>query len=399
MKNFIAISAILIGNIWSTGCKKPNQTRLNSLEHYTQLDNQADNPNDCSGDFTESANPTKIDVSALSDGDRPLFKGYVQRALSAIPDHIKTSFFQHGNIRLVADAAPECRKILTETGQKSISAFKNDPMPERIDACWDLRALPEVTILLSANATVIAHSTVRLFAFLHTDIFSKIVDHSTALGNEDHRAKLGNQTFKEILRLLPYALIEDSKNDPRIDVRQMKKILQTGNREEISKLQDTIYAETFDSRYCSNKTRRMMHEKFETTALVFAGNAEAMKRAEASRPASRPSLALTDNFRPMSETVYRDDQYHYRTTVTEDQQVELQYPRQGQAGTHSYSYLNQDEYYTRTTPIFAGGVRGFSYQETEYSDTTSNLIYGPLQQAGNAVSWAGNSLYGMWFDE
>ncbi len=259
--------------------------------------------------------------------------------------------------------------------------------------------MPDVKIILSANPEVIAHSTVRIFASLHTKVLSGLVDISAAAGKVDKKAQLANEKFKRILRLLPYALIEDSKMNRSINIAHIKRLLSEGTTEEISNLQDEIYAEVFDSRYCSDESRQILKEKFQTTGLILTGDPDAMQRVEAKQKASRDMLSLTDDLTPISETVYRDDQYHYRTTVTEEDQVDLRNPRVGKSGTRTYSYLSDDEYYSKTTPVFAGGIEGFTYVDSEHASTVSNLIYGPMYEVNNAASWAGNALYGMWYGQ
>lgn len=378
------------GALLLASCKQPSTSSAQSLDNYTRGAGEAINPNECHGSFQDPVESSKLDVSALAKSDQAEFSGHLRTALTAIPVATKRGFFEHGSIRLLPDADAECRTILSGA-DKEFASEGRESSP--IDACWDLRSFPNVTIVMSAKQSTIAHSTVRLFAFLHTKIFTRLIDLAASQGKVDDKSRDANVKFIRSLRLLPYALLEDAARDKSINVEHVKKILGSGSPSDVSGLQDAIYAETFDSRYCNEATRSVLEKKFPTASLVFRGDERTLDRLEAGLQGSRSGFGLADE----TFSIAADDRYRYSTLASPEGTSTIATVREGQTGNDVYSYSNPSESYTRTTPVFAGGVRGFSYASADYANPVADVVYTPFRAGGNAVSWAGNQLYGMWY--
>ena len=240
----------------SVSCKlKKTDGTVKTLENLA-AGNQ-DKQNQCSGEFASTADTfdASIDVSAVVDPkDRSAMKARVKSALSAVPPGFQTAYFTYANgtVRVTPNAEEECRKLAKGS------------VAENFISCAD-DSNNKVILIVKAETGAIDHNIVRIMATL--------INGWSAVGEETGTKTEARKFAKDLGAYIRFwqlnltsAFVADLRSMPKAakTLKIFEDVLKENNANKKARLQDELFANMFDSVYCSDTTRKSL-SKFPQT--------------------------------------------------------------------------------------------------------------------------------------
>lgn len=256
------------------GCAQNNKSVVQTLDNLTRAPDKDIQWNQCSGTNTTGEADYKIDVTGIPEADRVTTKAEVIKALSAVPERkLKKNFFKIGKIKILSptDVEKKCAAGLSDATLQSITEQGQQSGPR---FCWQLEDDSTITANLSSDPQDIHHHTVKMFGYLMTQIYVKYAENFPP----SERLFWLAEKFKEARRLVFLGFIEDletKKVKSRLnDVEKkyyndFKTALKTSTCTDLEDLENLIYAESFDSYYCTTKTKNSMKTNFSYVYNIF----------------------------------------------------------------------------------------------------------------------------------
>jgi len=283
------------------GCKSMDHggTTL-SLNNLARGADQAVTRNDCHGSFEvipqEADLDKMIQVSApgLTDAAKHALQEETLRALSAVPTPLQFVFFGvGGHIELTDQPAAICfPKPVTAAKDVDYKQFASEA-GQTIESCWDANAQTDnLTIYIKADKAAIDHATVRSFGYVWTQALRKL-DFDGATNKVVASTDTG--AYENTALNLAVTFLNDVKKNPKFDLHYYQgmvgaEALANPASLSLTNMQqrvfmDYVFAESFDSYYCSGTptgsgpvniesiakttTYREMHDDFPATYLAF----------------------------------------------------------------------------------------------------------------------------------
>jgi hypothetical protein len=256
------------------GCAQNNKSVVQTLDNLTRAPDKDIQWNQCSGTNTTGEADYKIDVTGIPEADRTTAKAEVIKALSAVPERkLKKNFFKIGKIKILSptDVEKKCAAGISDATLQSITEQGQQSGPR---FCWQLEDDSTITANLSSDPQDIHHHTVKMFGYLVTQIYVKYAENFPP----SERLFWLAEKFKEGRRLVFLGFIEDletKKAKSRLnDVEKkyyndFKTALKTSTCTDLEDLENLIYAESFDSYYCTTKTKNSMKTNFSYVYNIF----------------------------------------------------------------------------------------------------------------------------------
>jgi hypothetical protein len=216
-------------------CKSQDkaESRTNSLDNLAAAEGYT--LNSCSGN-----NPVLAKDGTIS-GDA-VYQKEIRTSLSALPTQLQSAFFDdlNGSIVMTKDIAKACAD---DQGSHSESMG--------LTSCYQAPGGNAIVIFIKQEAdhakTIqnIRHSTVRSFGYVMTEVMLKI-DHSNS-GTKN----IENSALETVKADIRKAFIANVQGNKKYDLQKAK-----------AQSADTVFAETFDSYYCSNASRSVLKREF-----------------------------------------------------------------------------------------------------------------------------------------
>jgi hypothetical protein len=261
------------------GCKPSvSEGRLASLDNFAGTGNKKINI--CSGNARTSTVLPSIEMSADSTDDQKaadLIKDATLHALSAVPDQIMTLFASQDKsvIRISNDVETFCKKQLS--GVDHFYAGEGGT----VQACWDTSE-GRIAIYLKADPVVIQHHLVRMLARATSEVIAAAgevpVTRSKAGYAEFVRRTENFQKFKFDLSSAFIKEVEEARaKGEKVSLDPYASLLSAGNASGRKLFDHFVYAESFDSYYCSAQpggTRDTFRKDFPKTYGLFASSAQ-----------------------------------------------------------------------------------------------------------------------------
>jgi hypothetical protein len=268
------------------GCKPSvSEGRLASLDNFAGTGNKKINI--CSGNARTSTVLPSIEMSADSTDDQKsadLIKDATLHALSAVPDQIMTLFASQDKsvIRISKDVETFCKRQLS--GVDHFYAGEGGAVP----ACWDTSE-GRIAIYLKADPVVIQHHLVRMLARATSEVIAAAgevpVTRSKAGYAEFVRRTENFQKFKFDLSSAFIKEVEEARaKGDKLSLDPYASLLSAGNASGRKLFDHFVYAESFDSYYCSAQpggTRDTFRKDFPKTYSLFASYAQKIENDQA----------------------------------------------------------------------------------------------------------------------
>jgi hypothetical protein len=177
-----------------------------------------------------------------------LYKDEVYRTLTAVPPHLLSFYFSLGGKIIVDNEGfDNCLDSLPDI-EREVAIRK------RSTSCWKLEDA-KYALYFPENEELIRHSMVRSFALVLIKSMATTVD-------SDEDSLVSDRV--EIAEA--YRADLESSEGVKTSVLDRINALEEADRENFL---DEVFAESFDSFYCSDATRKVMEEKFPQTGEVF----------------------------------------------------------------------------------------------------------------------------------
>jgi len=245
-RNKVAGAFVALSMLTAAGCK-PNaaSSDVKSLDNFAAGPNAAFTFNSCSG-----SNPVTVSDSQLLATTAQ--KAAIRSALSAVPVELQSAFFGDlkGTIAVVKDIKSACKTSALDAGSQDSTL-----------ACWQ-PGETSASIYVKAEDTEantdrnIRHSVVRALGYILTDVILKVKQ------SPEGTRLAENDAFAEVKSTLGAALIKDIKAGKTLSLPASA----TSNRKAFD---DSAFAESFDSWYCSSASREKMASSFPETHKLF----------------------------------------------------------------------------------------------------------------------------------
>ncbi len=246
--------------IFTISCKQVNSdSSLKTLDEFTGM---STGTNHCHGGKTVSS----VAKSRFINNSSENLWNSVQKALTAVPEEIQKVFFGAGGKIVVDNARAQAVCESAVNGQEVVQKIYAGSTSS-LYACWafESKNSSKPVIYLQAHKDVIEHSLLRVFAYFYSQAVIPVAERSQKLYSVA-------QNFDSLSKELKSAFLLDLENlakNGKID---------SSRYEDIKALpQDTlkqyIFAESFDSFHCNEKTQKSMRKNFPNTFAAFNSSA------------------------------------------------------------------------------------------------------------------------------
>lgn len=236
---FYATLWVIVLTVLSAGCKTHSNSETKSIENYTDA---GSNYGGCTGNLTHKVEGV---ISFDQDLQRRLPRKTTtailvaaQNALGAIPAKFADFFFRDGRIVFIENPVGFCGPLLSEAER----AFLQAKFPY-IEACWNVVG-KRPTIFLKADPIAVNRNLLRVMGRVFVEVYLPSADLE---GTKKFRALLTNlsDTFiKEVASLR-------AQNKTSINLDMFQDDLKPGNTEGRARFNSYLFAEAFDSFYCT----------------------------------------------------------------------------------------------------------------------------------------------------
>jgi hypothetical protein len=288
----------LVGMV-ASGCKSTNGSDTQSLDNFARKSGASLTENQCKGDFdlmTDLFSPDldMINIHAKDQQTATQLQSKVESALKAVPTQIQMAFFGLGGIVEVSSLTHDiCSQGLSKEQKDRHAEFGS-----KITGCWkyqtDYQKLKDntltkdsrVVIYIDANPASIEHSLVRTFGYVLSQVLVKL-DHQE--GKPEVKQIEGDAKFEAAKEEITLAFLDDvSASDGLYELSRYESLIGKGvlskdkmergtawtklvteRPQDAKAFMDYVFAEAFDSQYCSPETKKVMNSDFKNAATAF----------------------------------------------------------------------------------------------------------------------------------
>ena len=220
-------------------CRGMTHSDHKSLENFVnQKQGKGTTYNKCQGNYPNFLED-RLDLDAVEPYETSYLTKSFAKAVSAVPMFLQYSFGEHDGKIIVA---------------KNTSKFCKNLTGEPLDACWSSDK-SGMKIYIEADPKIIQHKLVRSFGYILGDYLVKLDDSRDQVAIDQAFA----ENFDKELIKIRDAFLEDLKVQDLAGTIDLN--YEGANLD--------LFAETFDSKYCSNNTRRNLREQFPHTEQAF----------------------------------------------------------------------------------------------------------------------------------
>lgn len=335
-------AALLLSFVAANGCKSTNrESDVRSLDNFARKQGDAVKHNVCDGSvsggmtqqheeyfgewFEGSEDQSKdalvqIQADNRDKGDAEVIEAALKKALTSVPLNLQTVFFGLKNRIVINEFSNEiCKgefpalqphaRIFASEGTLDPNDFNSNSSGKitdenvKVNSCWifnDAKQRVEIHINNDVttgsdgkkHALAVEHSTVRIFAYVlsqiaaHADL--KGAQTNDVFGANDGRTyapdKHGisfakNQDFVKAMIQLEQDVMADVDNSKgKYDLYFYKKM--TENSQTRDSFKHYLFADSFDSYYCSSSTRNIMVSDFPKSHSTFEQLAGALENLQ-----------------------------------------------------------------------------------------------------------------------
>ena len=239
----------------SMSCKKQEASENKALDQFLDSDAQAYT---CSGSYNDGS----LQKGYVSITARNVSHGQAARkALTSIPDDVKDHFTAiGGRIEVISNTNEVCGE-----GQSIDDlAFAGQGQAE-IDACWAPSRVTDaggedkggLVIYVKDDETLISQGLVRVFGYVFSQTIQKTFQ---SVEGSDEKEQVDDRGYRVLANeLLMHLTAMDGINEAVLN-----QAVQSPNR-----FGDSVFAESFDSYYCSVESKKTMETKFEALYDTF----------------------------------------------------------------------------------------------------------------------------------
>ena len=244
----LSIVAILL----AASCYPPdsnNDSKDKSLDNF--VDQRVSTLNFCTPNQGSTKAAEDIHLTAPSKSA----ENAVRISLGAVPwQFLKAFQAVGGQVVAIHDTKIFCGNDAVKTDEN----YKDGTIP----SCWRLSESKKPMIVVSDDPALIRHSMIRAFTYFFTEFFLTRAELPEAgLVSSDPRWQTAINELKDTRESISLAFLEDmQKQNPA----QAKTYASNFNSNRLN-FSNSVYAEVLDSCYCSDKTRRVMQERFPKT--------------------------------------------------------------------------------------------------------------------------------------
>lgn len=253
------------------GCKtKKEDSQGRSLDHFLNdhlgVESQR---NSCQGEYPVLIDHVTTFNTTLHTDEKMLSS--VAKAASAIPPFIQFAFTSAGGqVEVRDDASQRC---LQATGSDTKS-------------CWTFDQIAGLKIIIDSDPAEISHGLVRSFAYIFSEYLIRLDDTKSPAVIDHNKAAQFDRDAAQIM----FAFKDDLEH--RLTPQELAKI----NLDYRDANQD-VFAEAFDSYFCSPKTLKIMEQDFPKTYHKARPVFEDIKLASSGEQRSLASFNLREGSR------------------------------------------------------------------------------------------------------
>ena len=284
----------------SFGCNvKETGSAPGSLDNFARAGEATLQNNKCEGSYNLiddlfSADVDVINIHVADDKARTIVQSRVESALRAVPTEIQVAFFGLGGI---IEVTPQTHAICSQNldEQQKIRMAEGG---SKIKGCWkhqtdylesatgEITEDQRVVMYIDTDEGSIEHAMVRTFGYVLSQVLVKL-DHDVANGklingaNDAHFASAKEQITLAFLKDVAASngkynldrfkdmIGSDVINTDALARRSGWDLLVKNKPKAAQSFMDYVFAEAFDSQYCSTATRQTMNEDFPETVEAF----------------------------------------------------------------------------------------------------------------------------------
>lgn len=297
----------LFAGIALSGCHvNSGDSGTQSLDNFARAGEAVLHNNSCQGSYKLiddlfSPDVDMVNIHIQDNNQRAVVQSRVESALRAVPTEIQVAFFGLGGIiEVTPQAHAICAQNLDEKQKQRMSEGGS-----KIKGCWKHQTDylesadgtftedQRVVMYIDSDEGSIEHALVRTFGYVLSQVLVKL-DHDVAGGQlvhvqddphfssakeqmtlaflKDVAASSGKYTLANYIDMIG----SDAISADELTRRSGWDRLRAEKPAAASSFMDYVFAETFDSFYCSAATRKIMDEDFAGTAAAFAPVSEAI---------------------------------------------------------------------------------------------------------------------------
>lgn len=301
------VSTILVLAAAGVGCKQRHDaSEVQSLDNFARGSGAALSQNSCHGGYDLIEDLFSPDLDMVNIHEAPgqtldAMQTRVESALRAVPTEVQVAFFGVGGIvEVTPEAHNICAQKLDDDAKKRLSEGG-----DRIKGCWKYQtdqiedengtkeADPRVVIYIDTDAGSIEHALVRTFGYVLSQVLVKLDKD----GDQPRvRTVQSDPKFEEAKEKITLAFLKDvGASNGRYDLKRHARLLGTDvvSADQLARstgwqqlktqrpdaaraFADYVFAETFDSFYCSTQTKDVLTRDFRQTGTEFQPVAEAI---------------------------------------------------------------------------------------------------------------------------
>ncbi len=329
MAPLLAVIGMSVGcNVAETG------STPDSLDNFARSSEAKLHDNQCVGSYgliddLFSADVDVINIHVADDKARTVVQSRVESALRAVPTEIQVAFFGLGGIievtpqthAICAQNLDEQQKIRMSEGGSKIKGCWKHQTDYLESATGEITEDQRVVVYIDTDPGSIEHALVRTFGYVLSQVLVKL-DHDVANGklingaNDEHFAAakeqitlaflkdVANSNGKYNLDRFKSMIGNDVINTDALARRSGWDLLVKNNPKAAQSFMDYVFAEAFDSQYCSFSTRQIMDEDFPKTMEAFypVSNAINALSSDLKEVEKVEDLAKLDTDEPKKET-------------------------------------------------------------------------------------------------
>jgi hypothetical protein len=301
MKLNLKLFVCMLMIYFAVGCKTSNESSEDkSLDNMARSKGVPLNENQCSGDFKImddlfSPELDIINIHAKDDAEATQLQSKVESALKAVPSQIQLAFFGMGGI---VEVSPLTNEVCSE-GLNAEQKARYAEFGTKITGCWkyqtdymklnngELKKDERVVIYVDSSPASIEHSLVRTFGYVLSQVLSKM---DLKEGETEITQVVKDAQFEDAKEGITMSFLDDvAASEGKYDLSNYSYIvgekvlskdkllrraawtkLMNESPAKAQQFMDYVFAETFDSQYCSSETRKIMKDDFSTTGAAFA---------------------------------------------------------------------------------------------------------------------------------
>ncbi len=262
------------------GLSKDDNSKLDTLDNLARGDRQV-SPNECGVEKLDADKKVVIKdeniriVGMSSEVQAKKLREHTYRVISNIPQSVLTVFFAlDGVVEINRNASKICRDLQNGHRETDGSQYSED---EHLVSCWKRNDKGAATIYVDPNKIVsdgeqgylgIDHGLIRSFGYVVAEMFLKLeITADSANQHKWHVKELAQPKGNDQLMLVNLAEafvqdVEDSGGKYSLD--DYKSLLE-GAEAQKQKFRFFVFAEAFDSYYCSAQTKELVKQDFPGT--------------------------------------------------------------------------------------------------------------------------------------